>query len=163
MATTDPLGALDHLSVCCYHPAKAEADAWKATLTRCLFGNPWQPPFLWVNTVPPDSPLKERRTWLIRDWLTWNGGTVRRMAEQIDTQQSWGDLPILADMLEEVGCPAEVRCPACQDESGYRVHCTTCEGSGRAGHVPNPLLSHLRGPGLHARGCHALDVLLNRE
>ena len=38
------------------------------------------------------------------DWLLWNGGTVRKIAQSINQFKSFGDLPILADALEEAGC-----------------------------------------------------------
>ncbi len=38
--------------------------------------------------------------------------------------------------------------------------CETCKRSGR---TPHPLLTHLRSPGPHVRGCHALDLLTNRS
>jgi hypothetical protein len=37
-------------------------------------------------------------------WLTWNGGTVRRLAEGVLQAGAFEDLPILADALEEAGC-----------------------------------------------------------
>jgi hypothetical protein len=42
------------------------------------------------------------------------------------------DLPVLADLLEEAGC------------------------------TDAALLGHLRGPGPHVLGCHALDAVLGR-
>ena len=38
---------------------------------------------------------------------------------------------ILADWLEENA--GWMKCPVCDNESGYRVYCVQCEGSGRAG------------------------------
>jgi hypothetical protein len=66
-------------------------------------------------------------------WLTANGGLVRRLAQSIYDERRFGDLGVLADALEEAGCADE------------------------------QLLSHLRGPGPHARGCWALDLLLGLE
>jgi hypothetical protein len=70
-------------------------------------------------------------------WLTWNAGTVRRLAEAAYQERSVpagtldnDRLAVLADALEEAGC-------------------------GDAG-----LLEHLRGPGPHVRGCWAVDLLL---
>src|SRR5581483_11075746 len=37
-------------------------------------------------------------------WLQWNGGTVRKMAEAIYQDNTFADVPILADALEEAGC-----------------------------------------------------------
>jgi hypothetical protein len=65
-------------------------------------------------------------------WLAWNGGMVRKMADVIYAERRWADLPVLADALEESGC------------------------------ADDTLLGHLRGPGPHALGCHALDALLGK-
>ena len=37
-------------------------------------------------------------------WLTWNGGTVLRITQSIKRGRTYGDLPILADALEEANC-----------------------------------------------------------
>jgi hypothetical protein len=60
--------------------------------------------------------------------LAYNGGDARRLAESIYTSRRFEDLPVLADLLEEAGL-------------------TDAE-----------LLGHLRGPGPHVLGCHALDA-----
>jgi hypothetical protein len=64
--------------------------------------------------------------------LSWNGGAVVRLAEATYTDQTFAALPVLSDMLEEAGATD----PA--------------------------LLAHCRGPGPHARGCFALDLILVR-
>lgn len=81
-------------------------------------------------------------------------------------------LAILADALEEAGCPADEECPRCEGDGDARIDlgkghivavgldCRTCKGTGR---VPSPLLAHLRSPGPHVRGCWALDLLLGKE
>ncbi len=66
-------------------------------------------------------------------WLTWNGGAVPALAHAILADGRFADLPILADALEEAGC------------------------------ADDELLGHLRDPGLHVRGCWALDWLLGQE
>lgn len=86
-------------------------------------------------------------------------------------------LAILADSLEEVGCPPEVEtaCNGCggagvvYDEVGTDYPCVRCgrggltrPGTGRA-IVPHPLLAHLRSPGPHVRGCWAIDLVLEKE
>jgi hypothetical protein len=70
-------------------------------------------------------------------WLRWGGGTVRRLAEAAYGERRLPEgtldptsLAVLADALEEAGC----------DQAN--------------------LLTHLRGPGEHVRGCWALDLLL---
>jgi hypothetical protein len=65
--------------------------------------------------------------------LVGRGETAAELARAIYTGRRFGDLPVLADALEEAGC-------------------TDAE-----------LLGHLRGPGPHARGCWALDFLTGRE
>jgi hypothetical protein len=64
---------------------------------------------------------------------SWNGGAVPRLARAVYDGRRFEDLPILADALEEAGC-------------------TDAE-----------LLAHCRGPGPHARGCWALDLVLGRD
>jgi hypothetical protein len=70
---------------------------------------------------------------IARSWLAWNGGTVRRLAEAIYDGRDFDRLPVLADALEDAGCSDP------------------------------ELLGHLRGPGPHARGCWAVDLLLRKE
>jgi hypothetical protein len=84
-------------------------------LLHCVFGNRFHSP-----AIDPG-------------WLTWNGGTVVKLAQAIYDERAFDRLPVLADALEEAGCD-------------------------------NPdILSHLRGPGPHARGCWPVDLLLNRR
>jgi hypothetical protein len=63
-------------------------------------------------------------------WLTWGDGVVRKLALAVYEERAFDRLPILADALEEAGCT----------DAG--------------------LLAHLRRPGVHARGCWALDLVL---
>jgi hypothetical protein len=65
-------------------------------------------------------------------WLTAADGAACRVASGIWEERRFADLPILADALEDAGC-AEAA-----------------------------ILDHLRGPGPHARGCWALDLLLGK-
>jgi hypothetical protein len=58
---------------------------------------------------------------------------ILTMARAIYDERCFEDLPILADALEDAGCDN------------------------------TPLLSHLRDPGPHARGCWAVDRLLGKE
>lgn len=66
-------------------------------------------------------------------WLRRNDGIVARIALEIYNEQSFVDLPILADSLEEAGC----------DNAAILIHC--------------------RQPGEHARGCWVLDLLLGKS
>jgi hypothetical protein len=65
-------------------------------------------------------------------WLTWNDGIVKRLAEGIYAERRFEDMGVLADALEEAGCDSE------------------------------EVLSHLRRPGPHARGCWLVDLLTGR-
>jgi hypothetical protein len=84
-------------------------------LLRDLLGNPFRP-------VSLDSA-----------WLAWNGGTVQRMAQTIYDEYRFGDLPILADALEDAGC------------------------------TDADILSHCRSGGEHVRGCWVIDLLLGKS
>jgi hypothetical protein len=75
-----------------------------------------------------------------RAWLEWNGGIVRRLAAETYEKRCLpegtldpGTLGVLSDALEEGGC------------------------------TDADLLSHLRSPGPHVRGCWPLDLLLGKE
>lgn len=69
------------------------------------------------------------------DLLTpiWLTPAVLAIADRAYSERDFAALPILADALEDASCTNEV------------------------------ILSHLRGPGPHARGCHVLDLLLGRS
>ena len=60
------------------------------------------------------------------------GAGVRKLAQGIAEDEAFDRLPILADALEEASC------------------------------TDTDILTHLRGPGPHYRGCHVVDLLLNR-
>jgi hypothetical protein len=96
--------------------------ARSAELLRCLFGNLFRP----IALAP--------------DWLAWNAGTIPALARAAYDQRTLPAgtldptrLAVLADALEDAGCPDEA------------------------------ILGHLRGPGPHLRGCHILDTLLGLE
>jgi hypothetical protein len=65
--------------------------------------------------------------------LTWNDGTVRRLAEAIYEERAFGRLPILADALLDAGCDNE------------------------------ELIAHCRSEGPHVRGCWAVDLILGKS
>jgi hypothetical protein len=65
--------------------------------------------------------------------LTWNDATIPALLSKLTDDQSSVPLPILADALED------------------------------AGFDNAEILSHLRGPGPHVRGCWVLDLLLGKE
>src|SRR5262249_18435688 len=64
--------------------------------------------------------------------LAWNDATIRRLAQAIYDERAFDRMQILADALEEAGCDIA------------------------------EILSHLRGPGPHVRGCWVLDLLLGK-
>jgi hypothetical protein len=54
-----------------------------------------------------DDVRRKVRWWRIAidpAWLRWNNGTVTLMAHAISAGRSWGDLPVLADAMQEAGC-----------------------------------------------------------
>jgi hypothetical protein len=87
-----------------------------ASLFRDIAGSPFRP------VAAMDSA-----------WLTWNEGTVRKLATSIYQENNFADLPVLADALEEAGC------------------------------TNTDLLLHCREDGDHVRGCWAVDVLLGKK
>ena len=66
-------------------------------------------------------------------WLGWNGGAVKKLAQSIRDERRFGDLPVLADALEEAGC------------------------------TDADILGHCRSGGEHVRGCWVVDALLGKE
>jgi hypothetical protein len=147
-----------------------------AALLRDVVGNPWRPVTLPVQAKCAEGPRCRSHGC---PWLTPCVLSVARAAYDL---REWDRLPVLADALEDAGCPAEEVCPACKGEGSVlrpvakrwpfpepekrhvielpkerRSTCRNCKGTGR---VPNPILQHLRGPGPHARGCWCLDALL---
>jgi hypothetical protein len=86
--------------------------AWQATLLHDLFGNPFRP----IRIDPA--------------WLARNDGVVLQLAGLIYDEGRFGDLPILADALEEAGC------------------------------ARTDVLEHCRSPGPHYKGCWVVDAVL---
>jgi hypothetical protein len=66
-------------------------------------------------------------------WLSWNGGTIPRLAQAIYGERAFDLLPVLADALEEAGC------------------------------TNRDILSHCRSGGEHVRGCWVVDALLGKQ
>lgn len=84
-------------------------------ILRDIFGNPYEP--LEVSLA----------------WLNGMGREAVRIAQTIYDDRTFDELPILADALEDAGCPSIA------------------------------LSEHCRETGRHGRGCWAIDVLLGRE
>jgi hypothetical protein len=94
-----------------------------AALLRDIIANPFRPPL----AIDPT-------------WLTWGNGTVKQLAQAVYEERALPNghldvarLAVLADALEEAGCPQD-----------------------------HEVLAHLRAAGPHVRGCVAIDLLLNR-
>lgn len=56
---------------------------------------------------------------LCSDWLTWNDGTVPRLAQTIHDDGRFDLLPILADALEEAGCTDAAVLEACRKADSH--------------------------------------------
>ncbi len=82
-----------------------------ADLIRDIHGNPFRP-----VTFAPE----------------WRTSTVTAIAETIYADRTFGNLPVLADALEDAGCD----------------------------HAD--ILSHCRGSGPHVRGCWVVDLVLGK-
>jgi len=143
--------------------------AAQAALLRCVFGNPFRRLQVWRNAEghpdgPGAGPLYDHRT----NWLAWNGGAVRRLAEAAYGGEEQ------CRHCDRVG----VRTP---HEDGEECSCAKCGGSGtvtspfdasrlpvladaleEAGCTDQTILDHLRGPGPHGRGCWVIDLLLGK-
>jgi hypothetical protein len=87
---------------------------YQIQLLHDIFGNPFR-------TIVIDP-----------NWLTWNDGTVRRVAQIIYDERAFDRMPILAAALEDAGC----------DNADILAHC--------------------RQSGEHVRGCWCLDLLLGK-
>jgi hypothetical protein len=74
------------------------------------------------------SQWEGKRQLLDPTWQRWNDGTIPKTARVIAAERRWGELPILADALEDAGCTdAEIlghlRQP--EDRSCRRWHANT--------------------------------------
>jgi hypothetical protein len=95
-----------------FRAARDAESAIQSRLLRCIIGNPFHP----VALHPA--------------WLHWHDGAAVHMAQAIDRERRYQDLPILADALEEAGC------------------------------TDSDLLGHCRSSEEHVRGCWVVDALL---
>jgi hypothetical protein len=95
-------------------PEALAEPAAQCRLLRDVFGNPFRP----VAVAPA--------------CLSWNEGTVPKLAQAIYDERAFERLPVLADALEEAGC------------------------------TDPDLLGHCRRPAEHVRGCWAVDLLLGK-
>jgi len=90
--------------------------AIQADLLRDIFGNPFR-------VVPRLSDTARE----------WNRGIVLRLAAESYEKRRFGELPVLADALEDAGCADEA------------------------------ILSHLRSARPHVRGCWVIDLILGKS
>lgn len=105
----------------------AEADAALETTSDLVAGR--------LTSLLRDifGPRPFREVRLDLRWLTWDGGTMAKLARTIDEERTFDRLPILADALEEAGC------------------------------ANDDILRHCRQRGLmHVRGCWVVDLLLGK-
>ncbi len=204
----DNVGGSDGMVVLARGTAREAADWWaqertyvgggdpaqKAAQLREVIGNPFRP-LAWKSDYL-SNPEVFGRVWLSakargrKDALAqiladeWRTADVLRLAQDAYESRDFSSLPVLADALEEAGCPAELTCPECRGRgmvssppgmealllaeegadastlSGCWVVCPECR---EAKKVPHPLLAHLRSSNPHVRGCWAVDLLLNKE
>jgi hypothetical protein len=81
----------------------------------------------WARFVTGGCPVP-----LNPSWLTWNDGTVAKLALVMDDECRFADLPILADALEDAGC----------DNADILTHC--------------------RSGSEHVLGCWVVDLVLGK-
>jgi hypothetical protein len=74
-----------------------------------------------------------RRVLMDDDWLGWNQGTIRVLAQMIYDKSAFHRLPLLADALEDAGC------------------------------TNPDLLDHCRSSEPHVRGCWPVDLILAKS
>lgn len=63
--------------------------------------------------VPPVQP----------DWMAWNDGCVRRMAEYVLKRRAFDAMPILADALEDAGCDDATILDHCRAAANHTHRC----------------------------------------
>lgn len=77
----------------------------QADVVREVVGNPFRP-----VAIDPD-------------WLAASGGAVRHLLEVIALEERFGELPILADALEDAGCCNEAILRHCRESGRHRYGC----------------------------------------
>ena len=160
----------------------------KAAILRDIVGNPFRP---WVRELDESSPGSVvwrgkilsvgmargegvsvlRRAWLTPDVLVLAEAAYSE--RQPDGTLDPLRLAILADALEEAGCPTEETvveqyeyCNAfmygCEEFDAMDTCTHKVKGERRIRRA-NFLLNHLRSPGPHWRGCWAIDLVLGKS
>jgi hypothetical protein len=79
------------------------------------------------------GPLPFRPIIVAPFWLTWNDGTVPKVARRMYDKRKFDAMPTLAAALESAGC------------------------------TNGDILRHCREPGEHVRGCWVVDLLLGKS
>lgn len=179
----DELGFADHLAdhaSCPHDPAETVPSLWIAHAD--LTGRPLES--ILGFTGPPatqaallrdlvGNPFRHHETTghfgaFSAGWLTWNGGTVPRLAQQMYDSRDFSGMPVLHDALVDAGCTDEEilqhclgreRCWVCDEHgtvySGGVPPYSYCGRCGGTRFVP------LRAP--HVRGCWVADLFLGKE
>lgn len=162
----------------------------RANLVRDIFGNPYRQVVLllrckcgqWEDARDGLIPPRCKTCYGVMTcpWLTWNDGTVPRLAQSIYDERRFEDMPILADALEDAGLKDDV-CPFCKDadfstgdfgapmmggkepyasraKKYWNSKCV-CRGTRAQAH---PILAHCRADTPHVRGCFVIDLLLGK-
>jgi hypothetical protein len=138
----------------------------EAALLRDIVGNPFRP-----VTLPKSANPCERcggRGYTPRDpAVSWSYGALmeaerHRCGRCLGTGRTEGPCPWLTPTVLSLAWAAyDGRLPdGTLDPHRLGVLSDALE---EAGCTEGALLRHLRGPGPHARGCHALDLLLGKE
>lgn len=109
--------------------------------------------------------------WLTRDVLSLAQAAYAERLE--DGTLDPVRLAILADAVEEAGCPPEVVTESTEEYcDAFMYGCEEFDAMDACTHkrtrtvtvkTPHPLLEHLRSPGPHVRGCWVIDTILGKE
>jgi hypothetical protein len=161
--TPDPAGAARQALRYSVHCGLAPAA--QAALLRDLRGNPWGPVVLRWRLVNQGKPAGEE----VSPWLTPTVLALARAAYEERRQDGLLEpvrLAVLADALEEAGCEegtllwhlrGQRLCPGCSLPGAQRSGwCEVCD-------LHTDEVSWVRLDGPHARGCWAIDLVLNRS
>lgn len=167
------------------YPDQEMARCVQVAILREIIGNPFRPVtidpswFAWNDGAIPrlaQTAYEERgrpclacNQWTNCEWC----GNTRRIIETGELDP--GNLAILADALEEAGGQEyKVLCSKCNGKDYFAagdrmsdMYPSVCPVCGRHPYqrgggmvcTSNPLLTHLRSPGPHVRGCHVIDAL----
>jgi hypothetical protein len=119
----------------CEEAAQAASDTPDVPMRKAAYESERGQQASLLRDLFPFPPVRVERSV-----LTWNGGLIPRLAQAAYDERSLSSgeldharLAVLADAVEEA---------------------TSADAS---------LLAHLRSPGPHVRGCHALDALLGKR